>query len=186
MKCFKCEKGKMGNKLAYMTAHVRGELVPVQTETMGCNRCGFQVLTDDQSAVYTIASADAYREKHGLLTTKELKEIRAGLRMSFRQFAKYLKISEASPKRWEAGLVQDEAMDELIRVKADFHLARENVKQLEARLGVAGSVPQAQVILIQMPRRDAAESEWQVQVGSTTVSGSRFAAGFQKDSCYFA
>ena len=137
MKCFRCENGKMVSKSANMTAHVRGEEVPVQTEAMVCNRCKFQVLTDEQSAAYTIASADAYREKHHLLTTKELKEIRANLKMSFREFSKYLKVGEASPKRWEAGLVQDEAMDELIRLKADLPTARENVKQLRSRLRVA-------------------------------------------------
>ncbi|MCX6636193.1 MAG: type II toxin-antitoxin system MqsA family antitoxin, partial [Acidobacteria bacterium] len=155
MKCFQCEKGKMVSKLADMIAHVRGEEVPVRTEAMVCSRCGFQVLTDEQSAVYTIASADAYREKHNLLTTKELKEIRGRLGMSFRAFAKYLKVGEASPKRWEAGLVQDEAMDQLIRVKADLPAARENVKQLESRLGVAPAVPQ--VIVVRMPRREAAK-----------------------------
>jgi len=155
MKCFQCEKGKMVSKLADMTAHVRGEEVPLRTEAMVCNRCGFQVLTDEQSAVYTIASADAYREKHSLLTTKELKAIRGRLGMSFRAFAKYLKVGEASPKRWEAGLVQDEAMDELVRVKADLPAARENVKQLESRLRVAAAVPQ--VIVVRMPRRPAAK-----------------------------
>jgi putative zinc finger/helix-turn-helix YgiT family protein len=155
MKCFQCEKGKMVGKLAEMIAHVRGEEVPVRTEAMVCNRCGFQVLTDEQSAVYTIASADAYREKHNLLTTKELKEIRGRLGMSLRAFAKYLKVGEASPKRWEAGLVQDEAMDELIRVKADLPAARENVKQLKSRLSVAAAVPQ--VIVVRMPRREASK-----------------------------
>jgi putative zinc finger/helix-turn-helix YgiT family protein len=150
MKCFQCEKGEMVSKLADMTAHVRGEEVPVRTEAMVCNRCGFQVLTDEQSAVYTIASADAYREKHNLLTTKELKEARGRLKMSFRAFAEYLKVGEASPKRWEAGLVQDAAMDELIRVKADLPAARENVKKLESRLRVAAAVPP-------VPRREAAK-----------------------------
>jgi putative zinc finger/helix-turn-helix YgiT family protein len=142
MKCFQCEKGEMVSKLADMTAHVRGEEVPVRTEAMVCNRCGFQVLT--------IASADAYREKHNLLTTKELKEARGRLKMSFRAFAEYLKVGEASPKRWEAGLVQDAAMDQLIRVKADLPAARENVKKLESRLRVAAAVPPA-------PRREAAK-----------------------------
>ena len=45
-----------------------------------------------------------------------------------------LRVSEASPKRWEAGLVQDDAMDELIRIKADLAAARKNVKQLQARI----------------------------------------------------
>jgi putative zinc finger/helix-turn-helix YgiT family protein len=137
MKCFQCEKGKMASKLADMIANVRGEEVPVRTEVTVCDSCGFQVLSDEQSAAYTIASADAYRERHKLLTTKELKEIRQSLGMSFRAFAKYLKVSEASPKRWEGGLVQDDAMDELIRLKADLPAARDNVKQLESRLGLA-------------------------------------------------
>lgn len=145
MKCFQCEKGKMASELADMTANVRGEEVSVRSEAMVCDRCGFQVLTEEQSAAYTVASADAYREKHGLLTTKDLRDIRGRLGMSFRAFAKYLKVGEASPKRWEAGLVQDEAMDELIRLKADLPAARENLKQLKSRLGmpVAVSRPQA-------------------------------------------
>jgi putative zinc finger/helix-turn-helix YgiT family protein len=183
MKCFQCEKGNMVSKLADMTAHVRGEEVPVRTEAMVCDRCGFQVLSDEQSAVYTIASADAYREKHNLLTTKELKEIRRHLRMSFRAFAKYLKVGEASPKRWEAGLVQDDAMDELIRLKADLAAARENVKQLESRLGVA-AVPHVQVIVIQMPRREAPEPAWRASGNTISVGEGRFAPGFLKDTGY--
>jgi putative zinc finger/helix-turn-helix YgiT family protein len=137
MKCFQCDKGNVERQLAIMTAEVRGETVTVRTEAMVCARCGFHVLTDEQSNTYTIASADAYRRKHSLLTTKELKRIRERLGMSFRAFARYLKVSEASPKRWEAGLVQDAAMDELIRLKSDLTTARENVRTLKSRLGTA-------------------------------------------------
>jgi putative zinc finger/helix-turn-helix YgiT family protein len=122
--------------IADMTARVRGEEIPVRTEAMLCNRCGFHAMTDAQSDAYTIASADVYRTKHGLLNTEELKQIRKCLGMSFRTFARYLRVGEASPKRWEAGLVQDQAMDQLLRLKSDLATARENVTQLEARLGV--------------------------------------------------
>ena len=159
MKCFKCAKGKMMPAVADLTARVRTEEIPVSTEAMICDHCGFQVMTDAQSDAYAIASADVYRAKHGLLTTKELKQIRERLQMSFRTFAKYLKVSEASPKRWEAGLVQDQAMDELIRLKSDLATARENVAQLEAHLGVPPVASRTQVIVVQMPRREA-ESEW--------------------------
>lgn len=135
MKCFECEKGHMANQLTEMTAHVRGEEILVRIEVMTCKRCGFHVLTDEQSNAYTIASADAYRHRHNLLTTEELKAIRERLGMSFRAFAKYLRVGEASPKRWEAGLVQDEAMDELIRLKTDLRTARKNLVDLEAKLG---------------------------------------------------
>jgi putative zinc finger/helix-turn-helix YgiT family protein len=143
MKCFQCKKGKMVSGIADMTAHVRGEDVAVRAEATVCSRCGFQVLTDEQSDAYTIASADAYREKHNLFTTRQLKDIRERLGMSLREFARFLRVGEASPKRWEAGLVQDEAMDELIRLKTDLSTARMNVTTLESyiRLGPAGSKP---------------------------------------------
>jgi DNA-binding transcriptional regulator YiaG len=126
---------------------------------MVCNRCGFHVMTDAQSHAYTIASADAYRTRNGLLTTGELKQIRERLGMSFATFAKYLKVSEASPKRWEAGLVQDQAMDELIRLKSDLVTARENLTQLEVHLGVAPAALRTQVMVVQVPRREVG-SEW--------------------------
>ena len=148
MNCFQCAKGKMMPAIANMTARVRGEEIPVRTEAMVCNRCDSQVMTDAQSDAYTIASADAYRTKHGLLTTKELKQARGFLRMTFRAFAKYLKVSEASPKRWEAGLVQDQAMDELIRLKSNLVTARENVTQLRAHLGAAPAASLVRVMVV--------------------------------------
>jgi putative zinc finger/helix-turn-helix YgiT family protein len=149
MKCFKCAKGKMMPAIAEMTATVRAEEIRVRTEAMICKRCGLQVMTDAQSDAYGIASADAYRAKHGLLTTAELKQVRERLGMSLRTFAKYLKVGEASPKRWEAGLVQDRAMDELIRLKSDLAAARENVAWLKAHrprpIGRRGAVSPSRV-----------------------------------------
>jgi len=186
MKCFQCEEGKMVSQLTEMTAHVRGEEVAVRTEAMVCKRCGFQVLTDEQSNAYTIASADAYRQRHNLLTTKDLKKVRERLGMSFRAFAKYLRVGEASPKRWEAGLVQDEAMDELIRLKTDLTAARRNVVDLEAQMGLTSTGFREQVIVLQMPRRELAESEWKPRGESISISGVRFASGFMRDTCYGA
>ncbi|MEO8598053.1 MAG: type II TA system antitoxin MqsA family protein [Candidatus Solibacter sp.] len=139
MKCFQCQKGKMIPAIAGMTARVRGEEIPVKTEAMVCKHCGFTVMTDAQSHAYTIASADAYREKHGLLTNRELKEVRNRLKISQQALANFLKVGVASWKRWEAGLIQDEAMDELIRLKTDLPTARENVLQLEAQLWSSNS-----------------------------------------------
>jgi putative zinc finger/helix-turn-helix YgiT family protein len=177
MKCFKCAKGRMMPAVADMIARVRGEEIPVRTEAMVCNRCGFQVMTDVQSDAYTIASADAYRSRHGLLTTEELKQVRERLRMSFRTYAKYLKVSEASPKRWEAGLVQDQAMDELIRLKSDLVTARENVTRLETHLGVTSAASRTQVIVVQMPRREA-ESEWDAPGASHSTESVTGPSGF--------
>jgi len=159
MKCFQCAKGKMTSKLTEMTARVRGEEIPVRAEAMVCGKCGFQVLTDEQSNAYTVASADAYRVKHGLLTSGELKGIRSRLGMSQQALANYLKAGVASVKRWESGLVQDEAMDQLIRLKGDLKAARENVTQLEARVESTPSASRVQVVVLQASRREA-DSEW--------------------------
>jgi len=148
----------MTSKLAEMVADVRGEQIPVKTTAMVCSRCGFQALTEEQSDAYTIASADAYRRKHGLLTSQELKALRARVGMSQQSFAKFLKVGVASIKRWEAGLIQDEAMDELIRLKTDLETARANVRRLEERLGER---PHTRAhVIVTIPVRREAESEW--------------------------
>lgn len=137
MNCFECDNGKLKSKIADVTGEVRGEKLTVQAEAMVCSRCGAQVLSDEQSAAYTIAVADAYRKRHGLLTSTELKGIRKNLGMSQHAFAKYVRVSAPSVKRWESGLIQDEAMDQLIRLQTDPAAARENVRHLEQLLALA-------------------------------------------------
>jgi putative zinc finger/helix-turn-helix YgiT family protein len=119
---------------AEVLVEVRGEQIPVRTMALVCSRCGAQAFNEEQSKAYTIASADEYRSKHGLLTSAELRDIRGRLSLSQQAFAAFLKVGIASVKRWEAGLIQDEAMDELIRLKTDLAAARANVNRLEMRL----------------------------------------------------
>lgn len=87
MKCFECEKGRLVSKVTDVTGEVRGEKFTVRAQVMLCNRCGSYVLSDEQSAAYTVAVSDAYREKHGLVTSKGLKQIRDRLGMSQVAFA---------------------------------------------------------------------------------------------------
>jgi hypothetical protein len=51
--------------------------------------------------------------------------------MSQQEYSNYLGVGVASVKRWEAGQVQDRAMDNLIRLKTDRNSARENLEQIE-------------------------------------------------------
>ena len=60
-------------------------------------------------------SADAYRKKHGLLTSEEIVNFRSLFGMSQAAFANYLKVGETSVKRWETYFVQDADQDEHIR-----------------------------------------------------------------------
>ena len=130
MKCFQCAKGTMHACISKVSGEVRGEPFTVETEAMVCDRCGFQVLTEEQSAGYTAAISDAYRRKHGLLTSEELREARKQLGLSQVQFAKYLKVGVASVKRWEAGLIQDQVLDELIRLKTGLHGTGQEARKL--------------------------------------------------------
>jgi putative zinc finger/helix-turn-helix YgiT family protein len=100
---------------------------------MMCDRCGFQALSEEQSNAYTMKSADAYRRRHKLLTSKALKAIRRLLGLSQQCFAAFLKVGVASVKRWETGLVQDASHDQLIRLRTDLTLAKRNVQDIEAR-----------------------------------------------------
>jgi len=53
------------------------------------------------------------------------------LGMSQQDFADYLGVGAASVKRWEAGQIQDRALDELMRLKTDREAARNNLRALE-------------------------------------------------------
>lgn len=185
MKCFECEKGKLIPRIAEVQGEVKGEKYSVRTEAMVCSQCGAQVLTDPQSAAYTIAIADAYRERHGLLTSRQLKGIRQGFGLSQRAFARQFRgISLASLKRWEAGAIQDEAHDELLRSKTDLQIARRNLQELEEDLGLKpGAKPQ--MIDVMLHRRLAAESEWGGDEGAQVAAGVGIAPGFFT-TCYGA
>ncbi len=156
MKCFHCDKGRLTARTADIPGEVRGEKFTVHTGAMVCNRCGFQVLSDEQSDAYTVACSDAYRKKHGLLTSKQLRGLRKDLGFSQRTFAAFLKVSVASVKRWEAGLIQDEAHDQLIRLRTDLGAARRNVRGLEAHLGVTSpSQPPVTEVSFRLRRPEA-------------------------------
>lgn len=131
MKCGNCGKGRMAIGRATVESSVRGETHAVTVEGEVCNRCGFVVFTEEQAGLYTIASADAYRKAHGLLTNAELKAARRRLGMTQQQFADRLRVGVASVKRWELGAIQDESSDRLIRLSTDLQAAQDNLRQIK-------------------------------------------------------
>ena len=136
----------MQTRCVDMTSEVRGEHFGVQVESEVCDHCGFRVLTDAQADAYALAGTTEYRLRHGLLTSDEIRDSRRRLgKMSQRDFAKYLGVGEASVKRWEAGHIQDESSDRLIRMKTDLHAAKENVRRIGAFLREASGVERSLV-----------------------------------------
>ncbi|MBI5346366.1 MAG: DUF4065 domain-containing protein [Chlamydiae bacterium] len=119
MKCLNCDGDKFEEKNYRFTPEVKGEEIETVVPAMICNKCHAPLMNDAQMNLLRKAAADAYRKKHGLLTSEEIVKFRSLFGMSQAAFANYLKIGEASIKRWETYFIQDVSQDEHIRLKCD-------------------------------------------------------------------
>ncbi len=117
--CFGCEaKGAVWkSEMQVVDQEFRGETFHVPAEITVCRHCGFCLAHDGQADEIARATREAYRMKHGLLTSVEIVARREKMSMSQQQFADMLGVGVASVKRWERGCVQDRSKDELIRAK---------------------------------------------------------------------
>ena len=84
-----------------------------------CKKCGAWLSSNKIERENDIIIYDAYKKKVGLLTTYEIKEIRAKRGMSQRQLAKFLDIGEKDITRYENGSVQTRSIDNMIRLVGD-------------------------------------------------------------------
>lgn len=128
--CFECNAGVLVPGIVRLTGERSGEVFTVNVPGFACTSCNYQTIDNSQSGEFTRAVSDAYKVAHGLLSGAALKERRAMLGMSQQDFAAYLGVGPASVKRWEAGQIQDRAMDELMRLKTDPQAARNNLRSL--------------------------------------------------------
>jgi putative zinc finger/helix-turn-helix YgiT family protein len=130
-KCFVCNDGALRDSSVSLKGSRNGEEFAVTVQGMTCDSCGYQTIDNRQSGEFTKAVSDAYRRAHGLLTGVDIRERRAEwLEMSQQEFADYLGVGVASVKRWELGQIQDRAMDQLMRLKTDLQVARNNLRAL--------------------------------------------------------
>lgn len=119
MKCLNCDGNIFKEKNYRFTPEIKGEEVEVIAPAMVCVKCNTPLMNDEQMNNLRKATANAYRKIHGLLTSEEIVKFRSSFGMSQAAFANYLKIGEASIKRWETYFVQDTSQDEHIRLKCD-------------------------------------------------------------------
>ena len=121
MICVRCENEEFALvPEAELEQDFRGETLKVAAPSMVCTKCGWTMLGPGQLDELRRRTADAYRKNHRLLTSAEIKGCREVLGMSQREFAEFLKVGEASVKRWETWQVQDQSSDELIRLKCEL------------------------------------------------------------------
>ena len=121
MICVRCENEDFVLKPdTTLQQEFRGEALKVVAPAMACAKCGWVTFGPGQVDDLRKRTADVYRERHGLLTSVAIKNYREALGMSQRDFASFLKVGEASVKRWETWQVQDQSSNELIRLKCQL------------------------------------------------------------------
>lgn len=129
MICLACNSEAFkANPSAVIEQEFRGELLTITTPAHSCLKCGFTALSMGDADELRRRTADAYRHRHGLLTSNALRALREFLKMNQVQFAKFLSVGEASVKRWETWLVQDRSSDQLIRLKCKDIFEHEEVR----------------------------------------------------------
>lgn len=129
MNCLRCGS-ELEKEVTMMEGEYAGEPYRVPAEAIVCPKCGYTTLHASQIDAFSTAVADAYRKRHGLLTSSEIRKIRRDLGMSQEEFATYLSVGVASVKRWELRKVQEKSMDDLVRIKCSLPTARQNVASL--------------------------------------------------------
>ena len=130
MTCIQCGNAQLKRQRARVKGEIKGERFLVSMPALVCASCGCTTVDGTDMPEYMRRLGDAYRARHGLLTSGEIRQRRQQLGMSQADFAEYLRVGVASLKRWEMGKVQDESSDELMRLRTDEGAARRNLTQI--------------------------------------------------------
>ncbi len=130
MKCLNCDCEKLELKNIRFNPEIKGEEVEVVVPSFFCTKCQTPLMDGEQMNVLRRKSANKYRQHHHLLTSEEIIKYRTLLGMSQAAFANYLKVGEASIKRWETYFVQDVVQDDHMRLKCDEAYAELNALEV--------------------------------------------------------
>lgn len=127
MECIACDNQNMSEQNLRFEGMLKGETLEFIAPAFKCPDCKEVFSTVEHKKIGLVALADAYRKKHGLLTSAQIRGYRESLGMSQDQFAKFLGAGVASIKRWESNTVQDSSNNELIKLKCDPEYAEGNL-----------------------------------------------------------
>lgn len=144
MICLQCDNEEFLPKQdAVIEQEFRGDTLRIQTPASVCSKCGWTTVDLQQADELRKRTADAYRKKHGLLTSEEIKAFRKLLRKTQREFAAFLGVGEASVKRWETWLVQEKGNDNLIRMKCEKALLDQLAQKAATNVWFSTELPLA-------------------------------------------
>jgi putative zinc finger/helix-turn-helix YgiT family protein len=143
MNCPNCGKANLNKQKTQIPGDVKGERFSVAMEGLVCPKCGWKTVDGKNMPEYMRLLADAYRARHGLLTSDELRTRRSRLGMTQEEFARYVGVGVASIRRWEMGKVQDVSSNELIKLRTDEVDARLNLDRVRCMHSAAPEHPHA-------------------------------------------
>ena len=98
---------------------VRGEPIEIEAEVCTCRKCGSKIFDEERDSRNLEKAYSRYREKHGLLSPQEIRELREKYGLSQRALSRLLGWGEITLHRYESGAIQDGAHDALLRLIAD-------------------------------------------------------------------
>jgi len=125
MVCPICESGKLQEKAESIEFEYKNEkrIIP-DRKLFRCERCEEAFLNSKDERKLERLLTDVRRRIDGLLTSKEIKEIRKQFGMTQVEFAKALRVGEKNFARYESGQAsQSNAMDNLLRILKKFPYA---------------------------------------------------------------
>ncbi len=101
------------------TLMVRGEPQAVTADVAVCPACG-EDLVDAARDDHTLVSAyNAYRQRHGLLQPRDIRRLRERYHLSQRLMAQIVGLDLVTLQRYEAGALQTDAHEALLRRLGD-------------------------------------------------------------------
>jgi len=136
--CFTCmEEHEVSIVKIVDSGSFKNEYVDFEAEYEYCRNLDEYTETEDMMRKNSLSQKDAYREKMGLLTSKDIKEIREQYGISQKEFSEVLCWGGATITRYENHQVQDRAHDDILRkIKADPKWFVEMLQRAKDRIGV--------------------------------------------------
>lgn len=112
-------------------AEFKGVEVSYSANLHRCAGCGLELANLDDAADMQDRLTDAYRRAVGLLDGDQIRQLRRKKGFSQQGLADALEIGIASVKRWENGVIQSKAMDNLLRTLLEEHPCNEHTGNRE-------------------------------------------------------
>jgi len=131
--CEQCDDAKRTGQLTIpLSRKVKGETIQLNVGVDLCEYCGKnpQKLTRELRRLFN----DAYRSKHGLITTYEIQKIREEFGLNQRDFARLIGLGEITVARYESGFIPSKANSLRIRQLNNLDQLKSYYKETKAAL----------------------------------------------------